>query len=112
MIDGSCGVRYYRDMKKRNGKIKKEVTLDDLARMMAGGFDTLSQKIGAVDTKVGTKADGKEMNARFAELSASINRMELQLIAVHDRRLDKLEGDFQMIKTILENKLEVTFRNK
>ncbi|MDO8623994.1 MAG: hypothetical protein Q7R54_01435 [bacterium] len=90
-------------MKKQQEKLRKGVTLDGLARMMAGGFDTLSQKI---DTKV----DGKEMNARFAELNASINRMELQLISTHDRRLDKLEGNVQMIKTILEQKLEVTFR--
>lgn len=80
-IDGSFGVRYYREMKKRQGKLRKGVTIDDLARMMAGGFGTLSQKIGAVDTKVDAKADGKEMNARFAELNASINRMELQLIS-------------------------------
>lgn len=98
--------------------MRKGVTLDDLARMTAEGFvgvkKELSEKIygevGSLRGEIGGLR--KEMKAEFAEVNVRLNRMKLQLIGAHDRRLNKLESDFQMIKTILENKLEVTFRNR
>lgn len=103
-------------MKKKGGKHKQEMTLERLARMTADGFVSvkkeLSEKIdgevGGLRGEIGNLR--KEMKVGFAEVDTRLNRVELLLIGAHDRRLDKLESDFQMIKTILEQKLEVTFR--
>jgi len=62
-------------MKKRN------ITIDDLARMVKKGFDGVDQRFNKVDN--------------------SLERIEKLLIAEHRRRIEKLEIDVRELKESL-----------
>lgn len=60
---------------------KKNITIDDLARMVKRGFDGVDQRFNRVDN--------------------SLERIEKLLIAEHRRRIEKLEVDVRELKQLL-----------
>jgi len=60
---------------------KKNITIDDLARVVKKGFDGVDQRFNKVDN--------------------SLERVEKLLIAEHRRRIEKLEIDVKELKESL-----------
>lgn len=79
-------------MKKptKTPKIKKvkKMTIEDLALMVARGFESMATK--------------DEMNARADDMVERLDRIEHLLIRALENRVSKLEDDSRMTKTILE----------
>jgi tetrahydromethanopterin S-methyltransferase subunit G len=81
---------------------KKGITIDDLAMMTQRGFDGIEKCFDAVETRVGRGfAETKE---EFTKVHERLDVFEHLLIGRHDKRLDKLEDDMRVIKTLLEKK--------
>jgi len=60
---------------------KKNITIDDLARMVSKGFNGVDQRFNKVDN--------------------TLERIEKLLIAEHRRRIEKLENDVKELKELL-----------
>lgn len=60
---------------------KKNITIDDLARMVKRGFDGVDQRFNKVDN--------------------TLERIEKLLIAEHRRRIERLETDVRELKELL-----------
>jgi len=78
---------------------KKKVTIEDLAIMTQKGFFGMDKKFEGVDKKiegVDKKIEGlkNEMNNRF-------DKIENILIRAHENRLDKIEDDIRVLKTLV-----------
>lgn len=71
-------------------KSKKQITLDDLAAMVADGFNETASKIAETATKqdiadMATKKDISELNER-------LSRVEMKLDRALFKEIDRLEG--------------------
>lgn len=73
---------------------KKNITIDDLARMVQKGF---------VDTAKKTEMDFRfnQVDKRFDKVDDKLDRIEKLLIAEHRRRIEKLETDVKELKELL-----------
>lgn len=67
----------------------KSITIDDLAVMVAGGFNSMEEKI-----------DGKfaSVNKHLEDIDYRLGKIESN----HERRLDLLEDKMQVVKTYFE----------
>ena len=70
---------------------KKKTTIDDLARMVAKGFDSVENKMA---TKEALGSLRSEMNRRF-------DKVENIILIDHKRRIEKLELDIKELKNAL-----------
>jgi len=70
---------------------KKKTTIEDLAIITQKGFASVDEKIENLDDKVDNLTI--EMNTRF-------DRIENILIRAHENRLDKIEDDIRILKTL------------
>jgi len=66
---------------------KKNITIEDLARMVQKGFLETAKKV--------------EVDKRFDKIENSLERIEKLLIAEHRRRIEKLELDVRELKELL-----------
>jgi len=66
---------------------RKNITIDDLARMIQKGFLETAKKT--------------EVNKRFDTVENRLERIEKLLIAEHRRRIEKLEIDVRELKELL-----------
>lgn len=66
---------------------KKNVTIDDLARMVQKGFLETAKK--------------SEVDKRFDKVEDHLERIEKLLIAEHRRRIERLEVDVRELKELL-----------
>lgn len=82
---------------------KKEITLDDLALMTQGGFNAMETRMDKRFDAVDKRFDA--VDKRFNGIDERLDKIEFLLIGRHDKRLDKLEDDMRVIKTLLEKKL-------
>ena len=80
---------------KRNAK-KSTVTIDDLAIMVAKGFDHVENKM---DVKF------EAVNKRLDDIDFRLGKIESN----HERRLDILEDKMAVVKTYFEKNLKVKF---
>lgn len=71
--------------------VKKKTTIDDLARMVAAGFNS-------VESKMATKAD---MDRQFKDVNFHLDKIENLILADHKRRIEKLELDIKELKNAL-----------
>ncbi|MFH1181293.1 MAG: hypothetical protein V1705_02810 [bacterium] len=65
----------------------KNVTIDDLARMVKKGFDETAKK--------------EEVNVRFDKVEERLDKIEKLILADHKRRIDKLEVEVRELKELL-----------
>lgn len=65
----------------------KNVTIDDLARMVAKGFEETAKR--------------KEVNARFDVVESRLERIEKLVLADHKRRIEKLEEEVKELRELL-----------
>ena len=79
---------------------KKITTIDGLAGMVKGEFDRVYTRIGEVDDRL--EQFGKKFTERFDNLESRLDHLESVFIASHDRRLDRLEDNVRIIKTVLK----------
>lgn len=70
---------------------KKKTTIDDLARMVAAGFNS-------VENKMATKS---EMNRRFDVVEKRLDKIEDLILIDHKRHLEKLELEMKELKNAL-----------
>lgn len=69
---------------------KKNITMDDLARMVQKGFLETAKK--------------DEVNKRFDGVEERFDKIEKLLIAEHRRRIERLESDVKELKELLSVK--------
>jgi archaellum component FlaC len=77
---------------------RKKVTIDGLARMVAGGFNS-------VESKMATKADMDnrfdKVDNRFDKVESRLDRVEALLTTDYKRRVEKLELEMKELKNAL-----------
>ncbi len=67
--------------------IKKNITIDDLAAMVQGGFEETAKK--------------DEVNARFDQMETRFDRIENLILKDHKQRIEKLEFQVQELRDAL-----------
>lgn len=73
---------------------KKNITIDDLAGMIAKGFLETAKK-----SEVDKRFD--EVDKRFDKVEDRLETIEKLLIAQHQRRIEKLEADVKELRELL-----------
>ncbi len=69
-------------------KIEKQVTNNELARMISQGFAGVDKRFEQVDK-------------RFDEMDARFDRIEKIILADYKRRLEQVETDMRILKSAL-----------
>ena len=67
---------------------KKEIKIEDLARMIKKGFDGVDFRFDKVDL-------------RFNKMEDRLEKIEKLLIAEHQRRIEKLEAEVKELRELL-----------
>lgn len=70
--------------------MSKETTIDDLAQMVAKGFDGVDKRFD----DVASKDDIKRLDTR-------LDHIENLLIRAHDNRIEKLEDKMRIVETAI-----------
>lgn len=66
---------------------EKEITIDELARMIAKGFEETAKKV--------------EVDVRFDEIEKRLDRIEKFLLEEHRRRIERLEDQMREVRDAL-----------
>lgn len=77
---------------KKNNSTKKEITIDDLALMVAKGFDDMNGRIDQMDGKI-DQMDGK-MDSGFKSVNERLDRVEVKLENIEadlHKKVDKID---------------------
>ncbi len=77
---------------------KKKITIEDLAAMTQRGFAGVDEKFTGTDNKI--EGLRTEMNTRFNEINTRFDRIENLLLRAHENRLDRIEDDIRVLKTL------------
>jgi tetrahydromethanopterin S-methyltransferase subunit G len=72
------------------------MTIDDLAIMVAKGFN-------GIESRMATKDDVKILEERLDKIDFRLSKIEVN----HERRLDKVEDKIQIIYTAFEKQLKI-----
>lgn len=72
----------------------KEITIEDLARMIQKGFEGTAKR-----DEVSARFD--KADARFDKVEDRLERIEKLLIADHRKRIERLETDVKELKELL-----------
>ncbi len=88
-------------------KIKKvkKMTIEDLALMVAKGFDGVEVRFDAVEVRfdgVATRFESVATKEDMNMVIGRLDRIEHLLIRALDNRVTKLEDDSRVVKTTLE----------
>ena len=73
---------------------RKNVTIDDLARMVKKGFDETAKM-----AEVNTRFD--EVDERFDKVEIRLDRIEKLILADHKKRIERLEFEVKELKELL-----------
>ncbi|MFH1894356.1 MAG: hypothetical protein ABH813_00400 [Patescibacteria group bacterium] len=73
---------------------KKNITIEDLARMVAKGFAETAKKKEA-DLRF------NKVDKRFDKIDERLENIEKLLIVQHQRRIEKLESDVKELRELL-----------
>jgi len=80
----------------------KKVTIDDLAAMVQRGFEGISGEMATKKELMLTKTElRQEISALRTEMNDGFNHLTTILMAVHENRLDRLEGRVGRLETKL-----------
>lgn len=79
---------------------KKKVTIEDLAGMTQRGFEGVDKRFEGVDKRF-AQADSKIESFR-TEVNQRFDHIENLLIRAHENRIEKLEDDVRILKTLVE----------
>ena len=77
---------------------KKKVTIEDLARITKSGFDAVDKRFNEVDKRF------EQVDLRFDQIDARFDHIENLLIRAHENRIEKLEDEMRILKTLVGNK--------
>jgi len=72
-------------------KKKKNITIDDLALMIAKGFEETAKKVDLESLE-------KEIDFQFGEVNERLDRIEKVLFWDYKRRIEKLEGEVKELQ--------------
>ncbi|MCC6323986.1 hypothetical protein IT400_04315 [Candidatus Nomurabacteria bacterium] len=92
---------------KKEVKKSKKMTIDDLAIMVAKGFNGIESRMV---TKEEMNARFREVDERFDKVDEGLDKIESRLdnIETNDgKRLDKLEDKTRIIYTAFEKQLKI-----
>lgn len=83
-------------MEEKNNQKEKEITMDDLARIVQNGFLSMEEKFGKLETDVkGLKNDIKDVKSDTENIKAEINKKVDKIIHNElEYRVEKLEEKF------------------
>jgi tetrahydromethanopterin S-methyltransferase subunit G len=81
-------------MKKNLKETKKEIGLDDIARIVQDGFLKIDEKFNIVDKRF------DDVDKRFDDVDKRFNSVEKRLISV-EKKIDHIEGE--IIKKVDKN---------
>lgn len=86
---------------------KKEMTLDELASMVAKGFEGVDKKFEGVDKKIGDIEERMitkdEFNFRFNALEKKFDKLDYQVDEVYDILKRFEEGDILNLQKRVQN---------
>ncbi|MCC6448125.1 MAG: hypothetical protein IT215_05505 [Chitinophagaceae bacterium] len=88
---------------KKSGKKTKEMSIDDLAIMVAKGFN-------GIESRMATKDDIKMLSERIDGVDERLDKIDFRLSKIevnHERRLDKVEDKLAIIYTAFEKQLKI-----
>ncbi|MDP3052568.1 MAG: hypothetical protein Q8N22_01265 [bacterium] len=88
-------VRFFIYKMKKNIKLKKNITLDDLAKMVNSGFEEMNIKFSKVDKKFDLLE--YEMNKRFDQLEEIIFHEYKNRIERLEDQFKELQADFRQL---------------
>lgn len=74
--------------------VKKHITIEDLARMVAKGFEETAKKVD-MDRQF------EDLNNRLDSLEKDLKYVKDLVVLNHKRRLEKLESDMKELKNAL-----------
>ena len=95
---------------KASIKNKKSITLDDLALMTQRGFEAMNERFEQVDQRFAQIDQRFErIDKKFEGVDVRLDRIEHLIGGSHDRRLDKIEDDMRVVKTLFEKNLAIPF---
>ena len=73
-------------------KLKKNISLDDLALMVAKGFEETAKKVDLESLE-------KEINLQFGEVNERLDRIEKILFRDYKNRIEKLENQVKELQS-------------
>jgi len=73
-------------------KLKKNISLDDLALMVAKGFEETAKKVDLESLE-------KEINLQFGEVNERLDRIEKILFWDYKNRIEKLENQVKELQS-------------
>jgi hypothetical protein len=65
---------------------KKDITIEDLARMVKNGFEETAKR--------------NEVNSRFDTVENRLDKIEKLILADHKRRIERLENEMEELKEL------------
>lgn len=80
--------------------------MDDLAGMTQRGFASVDKQFENFHHEMNDHFH--EIHKRFDVVDSRLDRIEF-MVSGHDRRLDKLEDQMLIVKTLFEKKLSIAF---
>lgn len=87
------------NMKKKTNL--KKITIDNLASMVARGFEETRGDIK--DVKIGLHSELKKVHDRLDDIDNRLGKIENN----HERRLETIEDKIRIISTVLEKDLRI-----
>lgn len=92
-------------MKKATNKTTKKVTIDDLAAMVANGFDSVHKEIGEFKNDVDKRFNKVEKD--IAEVKENLNTTRMDVLGIGDRFISKHEFSQHLVRfSLLEQKVK------
>jgi len=88
---------------------KKKVTIEDLAGMTQRGFQKIDSRFEQVNARfeqvdINLESFRAEVNHRFEQVNARFDHIENLLIRAHENRIEKLEDEMRILKTLVGHK--------
>lgn len=84
---------------------KKILTIEDLAIMTQNNFSDIDGKIGNVREDInGIHDDIGGIHSDINEVNNKLSHIQNLLIRAQDNRLDKIEDDIRVLKTLMKQK--------
>lgn len=78
--------------------VKKKTTIEDLARMVANGFNGVESRMA---TRIDLNNLKKDVGNLRSEMNSRFDKVENLILIDHKRRLEKLESDMKELKNAL-----------
>jgi hypothetical protein len=80
-------------------KIEKQVTNNELARMISRGFAGVDERFETMEKHINTRFE--QVDKRFNEMDARFDKIEKIVLVDYKHRLEQVESDMRLLKSAL-----------